>query len=93
MKYIRVRNAFLGLLFTCYGTALMAAPPTAEEMWEIIQQQQQTIEELKSKLEETDRKVTDTKTRMDQTEQKVEATADAVEQQSTSGSTAASWAD
>jgi hypothetical protein len=93
MKYIWVRQAFLGLLFTGYGAVLMAAPPSAEEMWEIIQQQQKTIEELKSKLEETDRKVTDTKTRVDQTEQKVEATADAVEQQSASGSTAASWAD
>ena len=93
MKYVRVRQAFLGLLFTGYGTALMAAPPSAEEMWEIIQEQQKTIEELKSKLEQTEEKVTATESKVKETEQKVEATADAVEQQTYGTSTAGSWAD
>lgn len=93
MKYVRVRQAFLGLLFTGYGTALMAAPPSAEEMWEIIQEQQKTIEELKSKLEQTEEKVTATESKVKETEQKVEATADAVEQQTYGTSAAGSWAD
>lgn len=47
------------------SSAAQAAPPSAEEMWDIIQQQQQEIRALKSRLQETDTKV--------------EATADAVE--------------
>ncbi|MBU2478623.1 MAG: OprO/OprP family phosphate-selective porin [Gammaproteobacteria bacterium] len=60
-------------------------PPSAEEMWRIIQAQQKQIEELKGQLSKTD--------------QKVEATGEALEQVSTAsassgqGSTSASWAE
>lgn len=60
------------------GTTAHAAPPTQEEMWEIIQQQQKQIEELKGRLQETD--------------SRVEATADAVETVASSGGASASWA-
>ncbi|MBI5460962.1 MAG: porin [Gammaproteobacteria bacterium] len=65
------------------GTAAAEHPPSADEMWRIIQEQQNQIAELKAKLTQTD--------------QKVEATGAAVEQvssnaASTSGA-AASWAE
>jgi len=53
--------------------ALGEEPPTAEQMWKIIQQQQKTIEELKAKLENTDQNVVATK-------EKVDANAEAVEE-------------
>ncbi len=58
--------------------ALAEAPPSAEEMWKIIQQQQKTIDGLKSKLESTDQKVI-------ATEEKVEANTEAVEEVEESG--------
>lgn len=48
------------------GAAAAAEPPSADEMWRIIQEQQKQIEALKSQLNQTDRKV--------------EATGDALEQ-------------
>ena len=63
------------------GTAAAAQPPNADEMWRIIQAQQEQISELKAKLSQTD--------------EKVEATGDALEQVSSSAtggsSTAGSW--
>lgn len=50
----------------------MAAPPSAEEMWKIIQQQQEMINELKAKLDNTDQKV-------EATQEKVVANTKAVE--------------
>lgn len=61
------------------------AAPTPEEMWQIIQQQQQQIEALKGRLEQTD-------TKLEQTEIKVEATADAVDSGAAVGSPVAAWA-
>lgn len=68
----------LGLL--C-GTAAAEQPPSADEMWRIIQEQQKQIAELKAQLNQTD--------------QKVEATGEALEQVSAtaSGNSAASWAE
>ena len=53
--------------------AMAEAPPSAEEMWKIIQQQQETIDDLKAKLESTDQKVV-------ATEEKVAANTEAVEE-------------
>lgn len=65
------------------GTAAAEQPPSADEMWRIIQEQQKQIAELKAQLNQTD--------------QKVEATGEALEQVSTnaaaSSSSAASWAE
>ena len=47
------------------GTAA-AEPPSAEEMWQIIQQQQKQIESLKSQLSQTDRKVEATGTALEE---------------------------
>lgn len=54
------------------STGALAAP-TIEEMWQVIQQQQQEIERLKDQQNATD-------TKLEQTEVKIEATADAIEQ-------------
>lgn len=80
--------------------AASASPPSAEEMWKIIQQQQKTIEELKARLEATDGKVTASQQRIESTEKQAqaaekkaeEATA-AADEAGASSSTAASWVD
>ncbi len=53
-------------------TSLAEKPPTAEEMWKIIQQQQEMINALKNQLENTEQKV-------QATEEKVVANTKAVE--------------
>lgn len=54
------------------------APPSAEEMWEIIQQQQEKIDALKARLDITEKKVV-------KTEENVEANTVAVEEVEESG--------
>jgi phosphate-selective porin len=65
------------------GTAVAEQPPSADDMWRIIQEQQKQIAELKAKISQTD--------------QKVEATGEALEQVSTTAavtsSSNASWAE
>ncbi len=53
--------------------------PSMEKMWEIIQQQQATIEKLQKENKETDIKVTATALAVKETEEKVEATASAMD--------------
>ena len=69
-----------------------AETPSAEEMWEIIQQQQQVIADLKARLDDTDQRVTVNEAKVEEAAEEVEAAAEAFEiaQTSTSGS---SWAD
>lgn len=69
-----------------------AEPPSMEEMWEIIQQQQQVIAELKARLDDTDQRVAVNEEKTEETAEEVEAAAEAFEtvQASTRGS---SWAD
>jgi hypothetical protein len=70
----KITGIAITLIFSlaCTGMA-SAAAPTAEEMWEIIQQQQRTIEALQQSLSNTDKKVAETV-------ETVEATADAVDE-------------
>ena len=71
----------IGIL--CGTAAAAQPPPSVDEMWRIIQEQQKQIGELKAKLSQTD--------------EKIEATGDALEQVSSnataSSSTAANWTD
>ena len=86
-----ITSVFILCLIT--GTqASFAKPPSVEEMWEMIQQQQQVIAELKARLDETDQRVTLNKEKTEETAVEVEAAAEAFEtaQASTRGS---SWAD
>ena len=57
-----------------------SAAPTADQMWEIIQQQQRQIEELQRQLEATNRKVDETDEKVAVTDQKVEIAGDRIEQ-------------
>lgn len=69
-------RASLGLataLFTASGTSVAAQMPSAEEMWEIIQQQQREIEALKQGQERNS--------------EKTEATAEALEQRAAAPAT------
>jgi len=86
-----IASVFILCLIT--GTqASFAKPPSAEEMWEIIQQQQQVIDQLKARIDETDQRVAVYKEKVEETAEEFEAAAEAFEtaQASTRGS---SWAD
>ena len=69
-----------------------AEPPSMEEMWEIIQQQQQVIADLKLRLDDTDQRVTVNEEKTEETAEEVEAAAEAFETAQTSSS-GSSWAD
>lgn len=80
------------LLLTPYT---LAAAPSADEMWQIIQQQQQTIEALQARLDGTQTQpsgnklqdnevdINDLENRVSENEAKLESTATLIEQQST----------
>jgi len=69
-----------------------AATPTPEEMWEMIQQQQQVIAELKARLDETDQRIAVNEDKVEETAEEFEAAAEAMETAQTSGG-GYSWAD
>ncbi|MDT8388867.1 MAG: hypothetical protein RQ736_15295, partial [Thiogranum sp.] len=74
-------------------TVLAQDMPSAEQMWRIIQQQQQQIEELKSKIgvdEAQQQEIEELKAKVQDTDMKAEAAVEAVE--SGSGSGGAAWA-
>lgn len=67
------------------SSTALAATPSAEEMWNIIQQQQQQIEQLQSQLRNSNEKI-------EQTEVRLEATATALEEGTGSMASIAQWA-
>ncbi len=69
-----------------------AETPSAEEMWETIQQQQKLIEELKARLDDTDQRVAMNEVKVEEATEEVEAAAEAFETAQTSGG-GSSWAD
>lgn len=86
MKYSRMgKTQVLALLVMCASSA-HAEAPDAEEMWKIIQQQQEVINQLKQKLDQTEQKVQVTEKKVEETAQEVEAAAEAIETASTSSS-------
>ena len=72
----RITNSLLSVTAIVLGLFLsqvsMAQTPSAEEMWQVIQAQQATIESLQARLAETDKIV-------EETVEAVEITADAIE--------------
>ena len=92
------KNLFITIL--CVSTISLlsgvqssfAEPPSAEEMWEMIQQQQQVIADLKARLDETDQRVTVNEEKTEETAEEIEAAAEAFETAQTSSS-GSSWAD
>jgi len=69
-----------------------AKPPSMEEMWEIIQQQQQVIADLKERLDDTDQRVAVNEEKTEETAEEVEAAAEAFETAQTASS-GSSWVD
>ena len=74
-------------------SSVQSATPTAEEMWEIIQQQQRVIQELQARLDQTEDKAAAAETRAEEATRNVEAAADAIEAARDSSSRSGSWAD
>ena len=68
-----------------------AKPPSAEEMWEMIQQQQQVIAELKARLDETDQRVAVNEEKVEENAEEVEAATEAFE--TASSSSGSGWWD
>ncbi len=63
------------------SSALQAAEtPTLEEMWALVQKQQEEIESLKKQLGETDTLLVETKVQLAETDHKVEVAAEVIEQ-------------
>jgi hypothetical protein len=80
-----MKKLLLGLTLGLSTMTALAATPSMEEMWAIIQQQQAEISELKAQIASADAEIKETNV-------KVEATASAVEQGVSSGeSLASSW--
>ena len=79
MQFISRGKIISCLLLGGLSINTLAATPTAEEMWEIIQQQQQMIEELKNQLAQTEEKATTAESKADAANKNVEAAADAFE--------------
>lgn len=70
-----------GLLFAVAGAQAGEEPaPTREELYQIIQKQQQQIEALNERLDRAEGQVADTTEQVSRTQKAVEATASAVEQ-------------
>lgn len=92
MQYQHPGRFLLFLILATSGMNVLADTPTAEEMWEIIQQQQQMIEELKTQLAKTGEKAAAAENKADEANRNVEAAADAIEE-ARSGSGGGSWAD
>lgn len=74
-----MNQRILATLVASMAAISAQAAPTAEEMWEIIQQQQQEIQRLKEQASNQQEKIQTTIVRVEQNEQNVASTADAVE--------------
>lgn len=74
--------AFIAGTFAASSAAAGEEPaPSVEELYQIIQQQQEQIEALKERLDRQEGQVAETSERVERTEQAVEATVSAVEEQ------------
>ena len=92
-KYLFITiPSVLTLSFLTGLQSSFAEPPSMEEMWEIIQQQQQVIADLKARLDDTDQRVAVNEEKTEETAEEVEAAAEAFETVQTSSS-GSSWAD
>ena len=83
----------IGALVSTPHAVLAQDMPSAEQMWRIIQQQQQQIEELKSKIgtdEAQQREIEELKAKVEDTDMKAEAAVEAVESGGDLGN--AAWA-
>ena len=67
------------LIVFSFPAAAQDAPPTVDELWEIVQRQQAEIEALKEQLGETREEVADTSEKVTATEAQLEATGDYLE--------------
>ncbi|MGB5717352.1 MAG: porin, partial [Gammaproteobacteria bacterium] len=86
MRFTLIPAIILASLLPLAATAADKAPPTIEELWEIIQQQQAEIEALKSQQQDTAKQAADA-------DEKAEAAVVAVEESGSTASSQSSWAD
>jgi hypothetical protein len=66
------------VLLTSFAAARQA-PPTMEEVWEIVQRQQAEIEALRAELDETRRGMDATNEKVAESEERIEATGDVID--------------
>ena len=83
----------MAAVFATYANQAGADPlPSRAQMWEIIQNQQQTIDDLSTRLDRTEGRVTDNVERVAETDEKVEDARDAIEAVEAGSQTSTSWA-
>jgi hypothetical protein len=70
----------LSATLLAFTTGQAAEAPSPEQMWDIIQKQQQQIEALQSQLDQTSNKVEAADQKITETDQKLEAAAEMIEQ-------------
>ena len=86
MKTSLLPACLLAVLLPLVSVAADKAPPTVEELWEIIQKQQAEIEALKNQQQDTAKQAADA-------DEKAEAAVVAIEESTTGESSKASWTD
>ena len=86
MKTSLLPACLLAILLPLVSVAADKAPPTVEELWEIIQKQQAEIEALKNQQQDTAKQAADA-------DEKAEAAVVAIEESTTGDSSKASWTD
>ena len=86
MKTSLLPACLLAVLLPLVSVAADKAPPTVEELWEIIQKQQAEIEALKNQQQDTAKQAADA-------DEKAEAAVVAIEESTTGDSSKASWTD
>ncbi|MDX1519533.1 MAG: porin, partial [Gammaproteobacteria bacterium] len=88
-----MKTAMYATLLCLVAAPAGAEPPSQEEMWRVIQEQQKIIEELQARLEQTDKKVEVAEQQVVETRQEMEAAAEAIEVAQEAGTGSGSWAD
>ena len=86
MKTSLLPACLLAVLLPLVSVAADKAPPTVEELWEIIQKQQAEIEALKNQQQDTAKQAADA-------DEKAEAAVVAIEESTTGDSSKANWTD
>lgn len=88
-----IRTVSIFSLTMIVGLSAHAEPPSQEEMWRIIQEQQKVIDDLKARLEKTDEKVQSAEQQVADTRQEMEAATEAMAVAQETSSSGGSWAD
>ncbi len=87
----RYAGVSLAVLALAFPAAAQDTAPTRDEMWQIIQQQQQTIDELRRRVDQQEGKIDQAEELIAETDEKIEATGELVESSLIEGGAGGGW--